>query len=345
LIGSPNTAIFPLKHLFSAASVAKLFWDNVVKLHGVPKTIVSGRDKIFTSHFWTELFKLLKTDLKFNSAYHPQYDGQTKRVNQCIEMFLRCAVQTTPRQWTKWPSLAELWYNTSFHSSLQCCPFKALYAVEPSPGLFPQIHLTDHQDVADTLRECQFFTEMLKDHLAKAQNRMKIQVDNNRVERSFQVDEQVLLKLQPYAQSSVVNRHFPKLAYKYFGPYVILEKIGVVAYKLQLPDGSMVHPVFHVSQLKAFTPDYTPVHHQLRDLPKLHISEVIFEEIVDRGLVKKGNEAITQILVKWSGIPVSSATWKDYFVLKKKFPSALIWSSAVSSGGDSVTTAVVTASD
>jgi hypothetical protein len=66
---------------------------------------------------------------------------------------------------------------------------------------------------------------------------------------------------------------------------------------------------------------------------------------VDRGLVKKGNEAITQILVKWSGIPVSSATWKDYFVLKKKFPSTLIWSSAVSSGGDSVTTAVVTASD
>jgi hypothetical protein len=104
---------------------------------------------------------------------------------------------------------------------------------------------------------------------------MKAQADNNRVERSFQVGEQVLLKLHPYAQSSVVKRPFPKLAYKYFGPYVILEKIGSVAYKLQLPDDSMVHLVFHVSQLKAFTPDHTPVHHQLLDLLQLDISEVV----------------------------------------------------------------------
>jgi hypothetical protein len=100
----------------------------------------------------------------------------------------------------------------------------------------------------------------------------------------------------------------------------------------------MVRPVFHVSQLKAFTPDYTPVHHQLPDLPQLDISEVVPEQIVDRRLVKRGNEAMTQILVKWSRLPVSSATWKDYYVLQKRFPSAQIWSSAASSRGGSVTT-------
>jgi hypothetical protein len=172
---------FALKHPFSATSIAQLFLDNIVKLHGVPKTIVSDRDKLFISNFWTKLFKLLQTDMKFSSAYHPQTDGQTERVNQCLEMFLRCAVQLTPKQWTKWLSLAELWHNTSYHSSLQCTPFKALYVVDPSPGLFPQVNLTDHQDVADILRK----RLMLKGQLAKAQNRMKVQADNNRTGRSF----------------------------------------------------------------------------------------------------------------------------------------------------------------
>jgi hypothetical protein len=87
---------FPVKHPYSAASIAELFLDNIVKLHGVPKSIVSDRDKVFTSSFWTELFKLLQTDLKFSSAYHPQSDGQTKRVNQSLEMYLCCDVQAAP---------------------------------------------------------------------------------------------------------------------------------------------------------------------------------------------------------------------------------------------------------
>jgi hypothetical protein len=106
--------------------------------------------------------------LKFSSTNHSQSDSQSECVNQCLEMFLRCAVQTTPRHWTKWLSLVELWYNTSFHSSLHCTLFKTLYVVEPSSELFPQINFTHHQDVADTLRECPFFTKMLKEHLAKA---------------------------------------------------------------------------------------------------------------------------------------------------------------------------------
>ena len=76
---------------------------------------------------------------------------------------------------------------------------------------------------------------------------MKHYADSHRSERSFQVGEMVLLKLQPYVQSSVVVRKCPKLSFKYFGPYEILEKIGSAAYKLKLPDGSQVHPVFHVS--------------------------------------------------------------------------------------------------
>jgi transposase InsO family protein len=103
------------------------------------KSIVSDRDRVFTSSFWTELFKLLQTELKISSAYHPQTDEQIERINQCLKMYLRCAVQATPKQWFKWLPLAKLWYNTLFHTSLQCSSFKALYGTEPFPGLIPSL--------------------------------------------------------------------------------------------------------------------------------------------------------------------------------------------------------------
>jgi len=81
-----------LKHPYIAATVAQTFIDNVVKLHGLPQSIVTYQDTIFMSSFWRELFKLYRVNLKLSTAYHPQTDGQTERVNQCLEMFLRCAV-------------------------------------------------------------------------------------------------------------------------------------------------------------------------------------------------------------------------------------------------------------
>jgi transposase InsO family protein len=109
----------PLKHPYSAQSVALAFFNMVVRLHGLPKIIVSDRDKIFTSTFWKELFKLLNTQLWMSSAYHAQSDGQTEYINQCLEAYLRCSVSSTPRQWLKWLPLAELWYNSCFHTTLQ----------------------------------------------------------------------------------------------------------------------------------------------------------------------------------------------------------------------------------
>jgi hypothetical protein len=166
---------------------------------------------------------------------------------------------------------------------------------------------------------------------------MKIFADRNRADQSFSVGDTVLLRLQPYTQSSVANRPFPKLSYKFFGPYTVLEKIGAVAYRLQLPADSSIHPVFHISQLKPFHPDYTPVYSTLPTVTDLEATAAVPEQILDRRLVKKGNTAIPQVLLTWTGLPKESTTWEDYHVVRKRFPAAPAWGQAESSAGGAVT--------
>lgn len=122
----------PLTHPFTALSVAQTFMHNIYKLHGMPKVIISDRDRIFTSTLWKELFRMADTMLNMSSAYHPQTDGQTEHLNQCLETYLRCLVHPCPSKWSQWLSLAEYWYNTSFHSALGKTPFEVLYGYPPS---------------------------------------------------------------------------------------------------------------------------------------------------------------------------------------------------------------------
>ena len=120
-----------LTHPFTAIQVAIQFMDHVFKLHGMPQVMVCDRDKIFTSAAWQELFKLTGTALRMSTSYHPQTDGQTERVNQCLEAYLRYFVHACPTKWKQWLSLAEFWYNTSYHTSLGKTPFEVVYGQTP----------------------------------------------------------------------------------------------------------------------------------------------------------------------------------------------------------------------
>ena len=124
----------PLRHPFTATQVARVFWDNVIKLHGIPSSIVLDRDKVFTSVLWRELLAGAGTKLLYSTAYHPQTAGQSERVNQCMEMYLCCAVHDSPHKWRHWLPMAEFWYNSTFHASLQGTPFKVLYGKEANLG-------------------------------------------------------------------------------------------------------------------------------------------------------------------------------------------------------------------
>lgn len=168
------------------------------------------------------------------------------------------------------------------------------------------------------------FLARLQDHLHCAQERIKAQADKRRTDRVFAVDEDVLLKLQPYAQSSLVNRPCKKLALKYYGPFKITECIGAAAYRLQLPATSQIHPVFHVSQLKPFTANYSPVFAELPEPVDLAAGPLIPVTILERRMVKKGNSTIPQIKVQWSGLPADSFTWEDYYVVWIKVRGAAV---------------------
>lgn len=120
-----------LSHPYTTLEVAQAFMDTVFKLHGMPKSIVSDRDLVFTSGFWQELFKLQGTRLNLSTSYHPQTDGQTEVVNRCLEVYLRCMTGEKPRAWAQWLPLAEWWFNTNYHSATKLTLYQVVYGQLP----------------------------------------------------------------------------------------------------------------------------------------------------------------------------------------------------------------------
>jgi hypothetical protein len=298
----------PLHHPYTTASVAKLFLNNVYKYHGMPSSIVSDRDRVFNSKLWRELFLLAGVQLQMSSSYHPQSDGQTERVNQTMETFLRCFVNACPSKWLNWLPLAEFWYNSCDHSAIGCSPFEALYGYTPTHFGVSSSDVVPSSDLSSWLREREVMNSLIKQHLARAKLRMKKQADKSRSEISFEVGESVFLKMQPYVQSSLAPRSNQKLAFKFFGPYKIIAKVGSVAYKLDLPTSSSIHPVFHVSQLKKVVSGNVEV---TPDVPADTDSLRVPEAILHKKFVNRGVNPVTQVLIKWSNWPSSLATWED----------------------------------
>ncbi|CAN6212014.1 unnamed protein product [Urochloa humidicola] len=312
----------PITHPYTALSVAKKYMDNIYKLHGMPKILISDRDRVFTSALWKELFKLSETVLNMSSAYHPQTDGQTERLNQCLETYLRCLVQSCPGKWAQWLSLAEYWYNTTYHSALNITPFEALYGYPPTHfGIVPS-DACSVPDLKEWIQQRSAMTKLIQHNLSRAQTRMKLQEDKNRQERQFNVGDWVYVKLQPYIQHSVERRGNQKLSFKFFGPYLITQRIGAVAYKLQLPATSKIHPVLHVSQLKKALPPNTEVtaDEQLQHL-NLEASSSSYK-VIDTCLRKVGNSVIPYALIQWDVWPATWTTWENLHTLPGTSPTS-----------------------
>ncbi|XP_071914010.1 uncharacterized protein [Coffea arabica] len=152
---------------------------------------------------------------------------------------------------------------------------------------------------------------------------MKKYADEKRSEREFSEGDWVYLRLQPYRQSSIALRGNTKLSAKYFGPYQITEKIGEVAYRLNLPTSSKVHPVFHVSLLKKKVSDKATPTLQLPETNEKGHWRVEPVAVIGRRMVKRRNAATTQWLIHWWGTDPAEATWEDAEEIRKQFPTFL----------------------
>jgi hypothetical protein len=170
----------PLSHPFTASDIAQTFMENVYKLHGLPLTIITNRDLIFTSQFWRALMKILGIKLNMSTAYYPQTDGQTKRVNKCLENYLRAMVFAEQKEWMKYLPMAEYWYNTSHHSALQTTQFQALYGCTATSIASGNVPRSSVETVNQTISNYHKTVVELKENLHRTQERMKFFADNKK---------------------------------------------------------------------------------------------------------------------------------------------------------------------
>jgi hypothetical protein len=153
---------------------------------------------------------------------------------------------------------------------------------------------------------------------------MKKQADKGRLDRTFQVGDAVFLKLQPYVQSSIARRSSQKLAFRFFGPFRVLERIGNVAYRLDLPASSSVHPVFHVSQLKRSPGSASAVAALPSALTEFQVPIAVLQK-----RWTGGSHPVEQGLVRWSHMPPALSTWESLEALQQQFPRPPAWGHAV----------------
>ncbi|GJS03292.1 putative reverse transcriptase domain-containing protein [Tanacetum coccineum] len=232
----------PMREDYKMERLARLYLNEIVVRHDVPILIISDRDSQFTSRFWQLMQEALGTRLDMSTAYHPQTDGQSECTIQTLEDMLKACVLYFGGSWDVHLPIVEFSYNNSYHSSVRCAPFEALYGRKcHSPIMWAKV------------REGQ----LIKDRLKVARDRQKSYADKRRKPLEFSVGDYVLLKVSPW-KGVVRFRKKGKLAPRFVGPFEIIKKVGPVAYRLDLPkelDG--VHDTFHVSNLKKCLADPT----------------------------------------------------------------------------------------
>ncbi|XP_057744622.1 uncharacterized protein LOC130962419 [Arachis stenosperma] len=250
----------PIRISCSMEELARMYIKEIVRLHGVPSTIISDRDPRFTSRFWGAFQRAFGTQLSMSTAYHPQTDGQSERTIQTLEDMLRACVLDQPASWDRKCQSPLCWYETRERSLLG-----------------PEM-------IAET-------TEQIK----------KILTPTTGVGRAIKTK-----KPNP----------------RYIGPFEILKRIGPVAYRIALPPYlSNLHDVFHVSQLRKYTPDAShilePEPIQVREDLTLPVAPV---RIDDTRVKQLREREVSLVKVAWSRAGIEEHTWELESNMRKDYP-------------------------
>jgi hypothetical protein len=305
------THFIPYKIANSVSELAELYIKEIVKLHGIPASIVFDRDVRFTSRFWQCLHQAMGTKLNLSTAYHPQTDGQSERTIQILEDMLRMCVLDFKGKWIQYLPLVEFAYNNSFQATIGMAPYEALYGCKcRSPLYWDEVgerQLVGPEIIQDTKDR----VALIRKRMLTAQSRQKSYADKGRRLVNFEVGDQVFLKVSPIKGVMRFGKK-GKLSPRYVGPFMITEIVGPVAYRVELPpELAEVHDVFHVSTLRRYVLD--PLH--VVDFKPLQIqANLRYEElpvqILDRKEQKLRTKTIALVKVLWRNHDVEEASWE-----------------------------------
>lgn len=282
---------------------AKQFQENIFRTHGLPTDIVSDRGSTFTSEWWKAFLRRLDIKPNLSTAWHPETDGQTERVNQTIELHLRIFCDYLQDDWADLLSVAEFASNATFHSAIGMSPFYANYGYNPRMSI--DIFDDPRGSAMERLENIHDAHELAKDHINKA-IRQYVYWANKKREPApeFEVGERVWL-IRRYVKTI---RPSTKLDAKKLGPFTVAERINPMAYKLDLPGTMRIHPVFHVSLLEKYIENRHP-QRAIPEPPPPIIEEGHERYIAEQILDSRLHHGVLEYWIHWQGYGVEDRTW------------------------------------
>ncbi|KAA0035475.1 Transposon Tf2-6 polyprotein [Cucumis melo var. makuwa] len=215
-------------------------------------------------------------------------------------------------------TVAEYRYNSTFQRSLGVSPFQVLYGRKPPSFVSYGVGDTSNSSLAEQLSERDTVLAALRDHLLLAQQQMKQYADMKRRHVEYAIGDWVFLKIRPYRQLSLRKKRNEQLSSKFFGPYEVVGRVGPVAYKLDLPATTSIHPVFHVSQLKKFVGDKAGIQPTIQFLNENFEWQAQPEEALKYQKISNGG---WEVLIRWKDLPEHEASWECYDEIQRLYPT------------------------
>ncbi|PIL32389.1 hypothetical protein GSI_05635 [Ganoderma sinense ZZ0214-1] len=305
---SKDYIAIPCSKTLDSEGQARLFIKHVVVPHSLPKRIWSDRGPTLVSSFTKEVYRQMGIEGNPSTAYHPQTDGQTERMNQEIQTYLRIFINHKQDDWVEWLPLAEFAYRCRVHASTGMSPFFMTHGHEPNTGVET---LKDgiNESAKQFAERMQRIGKQAAQALEIAREAMKRHYDKHRrPAREYKTGDYVYID----AQNFPTDRPNKKLEDKRYGPFRVEEKIGASAYRLKLPPKwKLRYPVFNeVLLTPAHDPEFPNQGKTSREVPTLLEPEREVEAILDSKIVEgSGRSRKVHYLVQWCGLTRADRKW------------------------------------
>jgi hypothetical protein len=300
----------PTHTTITAEGSARLYLKEVWKHHGLPRCVLSDRGSQFIAEFTRELYRLLGIELATSTAYHPQTDGQTERVNQEMEQYVRIFANERQDDWDELLPMGEFAYNNHVHSSTQQTPFMVDTGRHPRMGFEPQEPRSHLESVNEFTDKMSKGLEEAKAALAKAKDEYALYYNRRRIPApEFKPGDMVWLDHSDIK----TTRPSAKFGHRQLGPYRVKRKVGPISYRLELPRTlSRLHPVFPVIKLSLAEPDPFPGRVPAPPPPPVLVDgEEEFE--VEKVLDSRIRYRRLEYLIKWRGYGAEHNSWSAHY--------------------------------